>query len=154
MPDTAFSLDAVSIPALLRHARNTYGLSMRAALADAGYDDIPKNGMYVIGGLALGAGGAPLSNLIRDLRISKQSASQLVDALVDGGYLQRAEDPQDRRKQVITLTERGCSAAAAQHAASKRIDSQLARRIGAAGVGKLREALALLIKIGHHDDAR
>lgn len=154
MSDTAFSLDAVSIPALLRHARNTYGLSMRAALANAGYDDIPKNGMYVIGGLALGAGGAPLSDLIRDLRISKQSASQLVDALVDGGYLQRAEDPQDRRKQVITLTERGCAAAAAQQAASKRIDSQLARRIGAAGVGKLREALALLIKIGHHDDAR
>ena len=50
----------VVTPALLRHARTTYGAAMRAALAQAGYDDVPRNGMYVIGGMALGAGGVPL----------------------------------------------------------------------------------------------
>jgi hypothetical protein len=48
--------DEIVMSALLRHARYTYGIAMRRALAEAGYDDIPKNGLYVIGGLALGAG--------------------------------------------------------------------------------------------------
>ena len=52
MTDTTFSDDDIVMPALLRHARATYGLAMRRALARAGYDDIPKNGLYVIGGLA------------------------------------------------------------------------------------------------------
>ncbi|MEZ5922708.1 MAG: hypothetical protein R3C60_15355 [Parvularculaceae bacterium] len=47
--------ETVSIPALLRHARFTYSAAMREALDAAGYSDIPKNGLYVIGGLALGA---------------------------------------------------------------------------------------------------
>ena len=144
--------DVISIPALLRHARSTYGVAMRHALEEAGYDDIPKNGLYVIGGLALGAGDAPLSLLLRDLRISKQSAGQLVDALVTRGYLERAEDPQDRRKLMVALTARGHAAAAAQAAASKRIDVLLAERVGQAGVGKLRQMLAVLVGIGRHEE--
>src|SRR6185437_5299881 len=100
-------LAAVPLPALLRHARNAYGSAMRRALEQAGYDDIPKNGLYLIGGLALGAGDVPLAALIRDLRISKQAAGQLVDTLVSRGYLHRTTDEQDRRRLLITLTERG-----------------------------------------------
>jgi len=47
---------------------------MSRALAEAGYDDIPKDGLYVIGGPAVGAGDVPLGQLIRELQISKQSA--------------------------------------------------------------------------------
>ena len=47
---------------------------MRKALDEAGYDDIPGNGLYVIGGLALGAEDVPLGQLIKELRISKQAA--------------------------------------------------------------------------------
>ena len=153
-PPTTPWFDVIAIPALLRHARNTYGVAMRKALEDAGFDDIPKNGLYVIGGLALGAGDAPLAELIRDLRITKQAASQLVDTLVTRGYLARMEDPQDRRRQIVTLTGRGRAAAAAQGAARARIDSLLAERIGEAGVGKFRKVLAALIAIGHapHED--
>jgi DNA-binding MarR family transcriptional regulator len=153
MPDPAPWYDVISIPALLRHARSTYGTAMRRALEDAGYDDIPKNGLYVIGGLALGAGDVPLSVLVRDLRISKQSAGQLVDALVTRGYLERAEDPDDRRKLTVTLTARGRAAAAAQAIASKRIDALLAERVGQAGVGKLRQMLAALVGIGRDEEA-
>ena len=46
----------VVFPALLRHARTTYGKAMRAALDEAGFDDIPGNGLYVIGGMALREG--------------------------------------------------------------------------------------------------
>jgi len=62
--------DEIVMPALLRHARTTYGAAMRRALADAGYDDIPGNGLYVIGGLALNREDVPLAQLIRELRVS------------------------------------------------------------------------------------
>lgn len=141
--------EVVSIPALLRHARYAYATAMREALEAAGHDDIPKNGLYVIGGLALGAGDVPLSVLIRDLRISKQAAGQLVDALVARGYLERAQDPDDRRRQVVRLAARGRDAAQVQSAAIGRIDAQLAARVGQAGIGKLRKMLASLVGIGH-----
>ena len=149
MPDETPWYEVVSIPAMLRHARYTYGTAMREALDAAGHDDIPKNGLYVLGGLALGAGDAPLSVLIRDLRISKQAAGQLVDTLVERGYLQRTQDPHDRRRQVVALTARGRAAAEVQSAAIRGIDAQLAERIGATGPGKLRRMLAALVGIGH-----
>jgi len=97
MSEPAWCHDVV-IPALLRHARNTYGVAMRRALVEAGFEDVPRNGLYVIGGLALGAGGVPLRQLVRELRISKQAAGQLIDTLVERGYLDRAVDPADRRR--------------------------------------------------------
>lgn len=149
MNDTAAWEAEIAIPALLRHARNTYGGTMRKALAEAGYDDIPRNGLYVIGGLALGAGDVPLGQLVRELRISKQAAGQLVDALVMRGYLDRTVDAQDRRKLNVALTERGQAAAAVQAEARQRIDQALAERVGEADVRKFRRTLAVLIDIGH-----
>lgn len=144
MPDLDPQLADFPLPALLRHARNAYGSAMRRALEEAGYDDIPKNGLYVIGGLALGAGDVPLAALIRDLRISKQAAGQLVDALVSRGYLDRAVDEQDRRRLVVTLTERGRAAAAAQLAARQRVDAALLEKVGPECVQQTRIALAAL----------
>jgi DNA-binding MarR family transcriptional regulator len=137
--------EEVPIPALLRHARNTYGMAMRRALGNADYDDLPKNGLYVIGGLALGAGDIPLSQLIKELRISKQAAGQLVDTLVTRGYLQRTVDPEDRRKLTITLTERGRAAASVQAAAREQIDTALMACVGENDVASMRRALAALI---------
>lgn len=136
------------MPALLRHARTTYGLAIRQALAQAGFDDMPKNGPYVIGGLALGAEGLPLGQLVEELRVSKQAAGQLVDMLVLRGYIERKVDAQDRRKLTVTLTERGRAAAAAQAAARKTIDAELIARVGREDVNCTRRTLAALIDIG------
>lgn len=138
----------IPMPALLRHARTTYGTAMRRALAEAGYDDVPKNGLYVIGGLALGEGGVPLGQLIEELRISKQAAGQLVDTLVTRGYLERVPDPQDRRKLTVSLTERGQAAAAAQLEARLRVDAELSTAAGAEDIRRTRRTLAVLIDIG------
>src|ERR1700722_13417385 len=121
MAKTRAAAEEIAMPALLRHARVTYGISMRAALAAAGYDDIPGNGLYVIGGLAIEAGAVPLTELIRHLRVSKQAAGQLVDTLVVRGYLERAPDAHDRRRLTVTLTERGRAAAKVQRAAAPGI---------------------------------
>ena len=135
------------MPALLRHARYTYGAAMRQALDQAGYDDIPKNGLYVIGGLATNSGSIPLAQLIEELRLSKQAAGQLVDTLVMRGYLQRAEDPDDRRKLNVTLTERGKAAAAIQAAAREEVDAELIARVGQESVTHTRRTLGALIEM-------
>ena len=138
----------IIMPALLRAARSTYGAAMRRALANEGYSDIPKNGMYVIGGLALGAGDAPLSRLIQELGVSKQAAGQLVDTLVLRGYLERAVHADDRRKLTITLTPRGQAAAAVQAAARMQVDVELLTRIGADDIARTRRTLAALRDMG------
>jgi DNA-binding MarR family transcriptional regulator len=140
--------EEVSIPALLRHARATYGMAMRQALERAGYDDLPANGLYVIGGLAFGAGDVPLGDIIEDLRISKQAAGQLIDTLVTRGYLARSVDETDRRKLTITLTERGRAAAQTQGEGRQRIDAELAARVGPEEVACLRRTLAVLTEMG------
>ncbi|HWU77577.1 MAG TPA: MarR family transcriptional regulator [Rhodanobacter sp.] len=140
--------EQITTPALLRHARTTYGMAMRRALAKAGYDDIPKNGLYLIGGMAFQAEDMPLGKLVRDLRVTKQAAGQLVDTLVTRGYLQRAVDEQDRRRLTVTLTERGRAAAAVQTDARKEIDAGLLARAGARNVSIARRTLAILIDMG------
>jgi DNA-binding MarR family transcriptional regulator len=138
----------VVLPALLRHARTTYGHAMRRALAEAGFEDIPKNGLYVLGGLARGAGDTPLAALVRELAVSKQAAGQLVDTLVSGGYVERSVDGEDRRRLTVTLTARGRAAAAAQAAAREKIDADLIARVGVEDVARTRRTLAALIEIG------
>jgi len=141
-------MNEIVMPALLRHARATYGLAMRRALAEAGYEDIPRNGLYVIGGLALGAGDVPLGLLVKELGVSKQAAGQLVDTLVLRGYLDRTIDQADRRKLTITLTERGRAAAATQAAARARIDAELLACVGQEDVSRTRRTLKALIDLG------
>ncbi len=149
--------ERISMPALLRYARATYGTAMRQSLAEAGYDDIPANGLYVIGAMALGTGAPdrdiPLGDIIDDLGISKQSAGQLIDTLVARGYLVRAVDETDRRKLNVTLTERGVAAAAAQTQGRQKIDEALQARVGPENVRCTRRTLAALTHIGRADDA-
>jgi|HubBroStandDraft_2_1064218.scaffolds.fasta_scaffold939583_1 DNA-binding MarR family transcriptional regulator len=148
MTDTTPWYDAIVLPALLRWARGTYGDVMHKALAEAGCDDVPPNGMYVIGGLAMGAGDVPLSVLVKDLRLSKQAAGQLVDTLVLRGYVFRETDEADRRRFTVTLTERGRHAAEVQRAAREKLDAELERRVGAAAIAGARKTLGVLIEMG------
>ena len=131
-----------SLPALLRAAGAACGLTIRKALTDAGYADVPRGGAYVIG--AMDRDGVPLSNIVRNLRVSKQAAGQLIDTLVLRGYLDRAADPQDRRRLVVVLTERGRAAAAVTRSAIERLDAELLKRVGAEHLTHARTTLAIL----------
>jgi DNA-binding MarR family transcriptional regulator len=140
--------EEVLIPALLRQARVTYDRAMRRALEKAGYDDMPKNGHYVIAGLALRTGGAPLTRVVKGLGVSKQSAGQLVDLMVARNYLARRADNKDRRKLTVKLTARGKAAAAAQAAARETVDAMLMARVGEENVRRMRLTLAVLVELG------
>jgi DNA-binding MarR family transcriptional regulator len=48
-----------------------------------------------------------MSEVSERFDISAAAASQLVDKLVQAGYLERAEDPSDRRAKLLTLSAKG-----------------------------------------------
>jgi DNA-binding MarR family transcriptional regulator len=134
--------DDVPLPALLRAARSAYGSAIRTALAEVGCDDMPRNGSYVIGAIA--RTGAPLGDIIRWMAMSKQAAGQLVDTLVTRGYLHRSVDPEDRRRLIVTLTERGSAAADVIRRAVDGVDAALAARVGEEYIAHTRATLAAL----------
>lgn len=134
------------LPALLRAARAVFAARVGQALEGAGFDDLPANGPYVLG--AISRTGAPLAVVIRQLGVSKQSAGQLVDALVARGYLDRHVDPEDRRRLVVVLTERGEAAAAVIRDAVEGVEAVLADCAGTGNLRNTRRTLAALIDLG------
>jgi DNA-binding MarR family transcriptional regulator len=140
--------EQASLPALLRHARATYGSAMRSALLLAGYDNIPESGLYLIARLASEGGGVSIGRLVGELGITKQGAGQLVDALVTRGYLARTPSELDRRQLVVRLTDRGRAAVEIQTRARMSIDAELAGRVTEADLTCTRRTLTALIEIG------
>jgi len=137
--------DEVVLPALMRGARGSYARAIAARLAAAGFDDLPRNGGFVLGGMANFGGSA--GDMIRGLGVSKQAASQLIDTLVLRGYLTREVNQEDRRRMVIDLTERGSAAAAAVRAGVRQVDRELAQMISPEQLAGLRAGLEALTRI-------
>jgi DNA-binding MarR family transcriptional regulator len=133
------------LPVLLRPGRGVYGMFIRDALAEAGFTDMPANGGYVLG--LIESTGTPLSHVIADLGVSKQTASQLVDTLVVRGYLERSVDPEDRRRVLVVLTERGKAASDAVFATVEEIDARLVAAVGAERMAHTKETLAALVDL-------
>jgi DNA-binding MarR family transcriptional regulator len=137
--------DDAPLPWLMRQARGVYRSAIVEALAEAGCDDMPRNGAFVLADLEhTGAHGvfAPQADLVASLQVSKQAASQLIDTLVLREYLERRNDPEDRRRMGVRLTDRGRAAAAAIHRATDAIDATVAHLITADELTGLRAGLA------------
>jgi DNA-binding MarR family transcriptional regulator len=147
---TAPWYEDIATPALLRQARGSYGDAIRRSLAAAGCDDVPRNGAFVIGGMDRNqpeGQAMTQAEAVRFLGVTKQASSQLIDTLVLRGYLVREIDPQDRRRMIVRLTERGRAAAAAIFEAVESVDAVLAKRISPAELGGFRAGLAALAEI-------
>jgi DNA-binding MarR family transcriptional regulator len=142
--------ETVALPALLRRARRPYTEATLAALAEAGCDDMPRNGSYVLAASA--RDGAQLSQITRELGVSKQAAGQLIDTLVSRGYLDRSVDPADRRRLTISLTGRGEAAAAVIRAAVSDVDARLLAHVSAEQVAHARVVLSALIGLDAEPD--
>jgi DNA-binding MarR family transcriptional regulator len=148
-PDTVYA--QLGIPGLLRLARRAYGNPVRAAFAESGFDDVPRNGAYLLARVYGNSYAVP--DLMRGLGISKQAVSQLVDTMVMRGYVERRLDPGDRRRMLLSLTPRGQEAATVGWQAATRTDEELERRLTADGVAVLRDSLITLCKMGDEEPA-
>lgn len=139
----------VDLPTLLRLARGGYGNTIARHFGAAGFDDLPRNGPFLIAALAAGR---PSAKLTRGLGVSRQAASQLVDTLVLRGYLCREVDPADRRRMTLTLTDRGSAAAAVIRAGVEEVDAALARMLSPAQLAGLRAGLVALGQISEQTE--
>ena len=139
----------VPLAALLRLARNSLARVIRSALDDAGFDDLPANGPYVIS--ATSGAGVPLATIIDQLGLSKQASGHLVDLLVLRGYLDRHVDPVDRRRLIVSPTEKGTTAAGVIRKAADALEARLVASVGAGEVEAARRALEFLAVMGVDD---
>jgi DNA-binding MarR family transcriptional regulator len=135
----------VPLPQLMREARDVYRHAVASALAAAGCDDVPRNGAFVLADLDQGASDPAFSSqadVVTSLGLSKQAASQLIDTLVLREYLERRNDPVDRRRMEVRLTGRGQRAAIAIRTAVDAVEARLRQLITADELHGLRVGLA------------
>src|ERR1700722_11533824 len=129
----------------MRSARGVYAQSIRAHLHAIGIDDMPRNGVFILAGI--GTTGGPRQEMAAGLGITKQAVSQLLDTLVNQGYLERGPDHDDRRRVPIRLTERGQQVVETSARAVDAVDHQLAARVPPEQVAAMRAALVALSEI-------
>ncbi|HEX3174297.1 MAG TPA: MarR family transcriptional regulator [Solirubrobacterales bacterium] len=111
----------------------------REDLEAAGYADIrPGHGCvfrFVRGD------GLRLTELAGLAGMTKQSVGEVVDDLVDLGYVERVPDPADRRAKLIRLTGRGTEAQAVGFGLFAGVEKRWSKRYGADRIAQLRETL-------------
>jgi aryl sulfotransferase len=85
--------------------------TISARLSAAGFDDFPENGMALLGALAMKATyGKREGDLLRELGITGQAATQLMNTLMECGYLE-FQAPQDGSEGPGPVTTRRSSGA-------------------------------------------
>jgi DNA-binding MarR family transcriptional regulator/catechol 2,3-dioxygenase-like lactoylglutathione lyase family enzyme len=135
----------------MRAARGAYAQAIRSQLDAIGIDDLPRNGAFILAGID--AAGGPRSDLPAELGVTKQAVSQLLEILVRRGYLERSPDPDDRRRNVLELTERGTQVVDAVVRAVETVDGELHKRLAAAEVEAMRAGLLALAAIKGENQA-
>jgi DNA-binding MarR family transcriptional regulator len=137
--------NVVPLSALLYATRGTYTEAVRQAQAKVGCDDVPASGEVILS--AMGWSEASLESVIRRMGVTKQTAGQAVDMLVERGYLERSHDSSDRRRVNLSLTDRGREAGRAARTAIEQVDDDLLARVGAASIAHTRATLIALQEI-------
>jgi DNA-binding MarR family transcriptional regulator len=99
--------DRLAIGQLLVRLLREFRDDLAAPRAEAGYGDVREAHFQIFGNIRMG--GIRLTELADRAQLSLAAASELVNDLVDLGYLTRRPDPADGRAKLIDLTKRGHS---------------------------------------------
>lgn len=114
------------------------------AMAEAGYPWHLEAAGEVL--THLGPAGRNQAELAREMGMTKQAVQQLIDQLEKKRVVKRAIDPDDRRANRVELTALGLRDNAEQRKVKRRIETVYKRKLGAAGLEKLRQQLEKLAK--------
>jgi DNA-binding MarR family transcriptional regulator len=79
--------------------------------------------------------------------MTPQAMGELVDDLVDWGYLKRVPDPTDRRAKLIVLTPAGENALQDAFDTIIELETELERLLGRDGLLRLRRALRRIAEL-------
>ena len=94
-----------------------------------------------------------VSDLSERFDITNAAASQLVDKLVQGGLIQREEDPNDRRAKLLNLTEKGRAFIHQGLEERYRWVDHLAEKLTSEERAKVTEALIIMTQAAKELDA-
>jgi len=93
-----------------------------------------------------------MSDISERFDISNAAASQLVEKLVQAGYLARAEDPNDRRAKLLTLNAKGQKLMAQGVEERYRWMDELVKNLSVEEKAKVSEALTILTEAAQKVD--
>jgi DNA-binding MarR family transcriptional regulator len=146
---------ARDVAMLLLRAATQVNEDISRGVASRGFDDVrPAHGFAFVRpahGFAfvrISAGDATVVDVAEHLGVTKQAASQLVEQLVQRGYLTRTPDPRDGRSQLLSLTARGLACRQAAEAAAAEAVTAWESALGRGGVTGLRNTLLRVVKPG------
>jgi DNA-binding MarR family transcriptional regulator len=132
-----------STTTLLRTAYNVLSAAIYLAVAHNGTADMRPAHGNAMEMLAI-QDGLRLTDIAARAGMAPQSMGELVDDLVAKGYLERREDPADRRAKRIHLTEKGRATAAASKIAVLRAEAKLVELLGPRQYQQMRRNLAAI----------
>lgn len=95
-----------------------------------------------------------ISEVSERFDISNAAASQLVEKLVQAEFIERAEDPSDRRAKVLQLTPKGRDLIEAGFNERYRWMDELTSRMNSEERRKVAEALDILTRAAHKMEER
>jgi DNA-binding MarR family transcriptional regulator len=120
---------SVGLGPALRRAWIGYQRRLDRAMADAGFDERRFPDGRVLR-LCSDPAGSTISNIGRELGITRQGAGKVVGLLHDRGYVSVADSPTSGREKAVTLTALGTQYLAAQGDAVRTIELQLRQELG------------------------
>ncbi len=124
---------------LLVAAERRFNQDLIGSLHAHDFEDIrPSHGAVFAN---LDAEGTRPSELARRAEMTKQAMGELIGDLEANGYVERRRDPKDGRASLVALTERGRRVDRAADEAIERIEAAYERRLGSAGLERLRDLL-------------
>lgn len=116
-----------------------------ADLAEAGFDDITVAQGRVMARVS--AKGTRLTDLAEQARVTKQTASFLVDQLEKAGYVQRVPDPTDARARLVIFAERGLAALQVARRTEIAVQQEWTSHLGKQTTARLHQILTQLREI-------
>lgn len=127
---------------MLGQAYSLLGFQIVDGVVGAGYPQKPKHSAVFA---QISPDGSRLTELARKANMTPQSMAELVDELVDMGYVVRRPDPNDGRAKLIVLTKRGRGAVAAGRQTIEGLEEQVTEILGERGHRELRRLLSKLL---------
>lgn len=119
---------------------------IQSGMSTRGFDDLrPAHGFLFA---RVSGAGCTTSDIAAHLGVTKQAVSQMTDQLVESRYLERVENPRDKRSALIMLTSKGMRATRAAEDCALAVCRQWESTVGAEQLTQMGETLAALAEPG------
>jgi len=141
-PEIEAPINTVS---MLGQAYSLLGFQIVEGVVGAGYPQKPK---YSAVFAQISLEGTRLTTLARRASMTPQAMMELVDELVEIGYVERRPDPTDGRAKLIVPTRRGRQAIEAGRVTIEGIEQRVSAVLGERGHRELRRLLTKLLREG------